>query len=491
VSAEGRVEKRWIWPFELLDKLGEGGMGLVYRARYVGNNRMVAVKLLPDDVAANPTLVARFERELEVLKALKHPHIVHCFGGLCESKQRFYAMELVEGGTLHQLLSEVGKLPWETVVDYGLQMCSALEFAHARNVVHRDVKPANFLITRSGKLKLSDFGLAVVVAAQRITAAGKTMGTFHYMAPEQIRGKPPVSNRTDLYALGCVFFEMLTGNPPFDADSPAEVLHKHLKEPPQRVRELEPDCPLELDLLVRDLLHKDPEARPASASEVAERLKSASSNPTTTVSSSSLTPTIPRTVMDSDSDAAPAALAAPAAIARPNPANGLLAALAVLLLIWVGLAQWSAWHWKARAARSEESLVNSMSVASNAARLALIHSLNELDSLQPASVKFITEQLTAEDRNLRVAAVDLLIAHPDLARQLHGELLRIEVKGDPEPQFRDKVKEALKASKGSLRSSFGAVLLRWLIGGLIAVLVAGGGWYGWQWAKTHLTLQGT
>lgn len=102
-----RVESRWIWPFELLDKLGEGGMGVVYRARYVGNNRMVAVKLVPDEIAKNPTLVARFERELEVLKQLRHPHIVHCFGGICESKQRFYAMELVEGGTLHGLLREV------------------------------------------------------------------------------------------------------------------------------------------------------------------------------------------------------------------------------------------------------------------------------------------------------------------------------------------------------------------------------------------------
>src|SRR5690606_20720369 len=142
----------------------------------------------------------------DVLKQLRHPHIVHCFGGICESKQRFYAMELVEGGTLHSLLQEVGKLPWETVIDYGQQMSSALDYAHARNVIHRDVKPGNFLISRNGKLTLSDFGLAVVVASQRITAAGKTLGTFHYMAPEQIRGKPPVTGKTDLYALGCVLF---------------------------------------------------------------------------------------------------------------------------------------------------------------------------------------------------------------------------------------------------------------------------------------------
>ena len=483
------MEKRWIWPFELLDKLGEGGMGLVYRARYVGNDRMVAVKLLPDDVAANPTLVARFERELEVLKQLKHPHIVHCFGGQCESKQRFYAMELVEGGTLHSLLAEVGKLPWETVVDYGLQMCSALEFAHERHVVHRDVKPANFLLTHSGKLKLSDFGLAVVVAAQRITAAGKTMGTFHYMAPEQIRGKPPVSNRTDLYALGCVFFEMLTGNPPFDADSAAEVLHKHLKETPPRVRDLEPDCPIELDLLIRDLLQKDPEARPASAGIVAERLKSATAAPSTAVGSLSLTPTMPRAVIDSDPDAT-VLLPSPAA-AKPSSVNWWLATLLFLTLVWSASSQLSVWRWKGRAAKSEESLVTSMSGTPDTTKVVFLESLTRLDALQPPSVKFVIEQLNAENRAVRAAAVDALIAHPNAARAAHRELVRIDLKGDSEEFIRNKVTEALEASKQADGPSPASIVLRWFMAAVVLALMAGVAWYAWQWAKDHLTPQGT
>lgn len=124
------MSSKWIWPFELLEKLGEGGMGVVYRARYVGNNRIVAVKLLPDEVAKNPTLVARFDRELDILKQLKHPNIVHCFGGTTESKQRYYAMEYIEGGTLSDQLRKKGRLSWDYVVEYGIQMAAALDYAH-------------------------------------------------------------------------------------------------------------------------------------------------------------------------------------------------------------------------------------------------------------------------------------------------------------------------------------------------------------------------
>ena len=265
------MEKRWIWPFELLDKLGEGGMGVVYRARYVVDNRHVAVKLLPPDIA-NATILSRFERELDILKTLRHPNIVRSFGGTCEGNQRFYAMELVEGGTLDKLLEARGKFSPEVAVQFALQMSAGLAYAHERGVVHRDVKPGNFLLTPAGKLKLSDFGLATVEAASKITAAGKTMGTFPYMAPEQIRGRPPVSAQTDLYALGCVIFEMLTGRTPFTGDTPAEVMHKHLEAPPPRISDFADDCPRSLESLVADLLEKEPSHRPASAVVVAKRL---------------------------------------------------------------------------------------------------------------------------------------------------------------------------------------------------------------------------
>jgi eukaryotic-like serine/threonine-protein kinase len=273
--------RRWIWPFELMEQIGEGGMGVVYRARYVVNNREVAVKMLPSDVS-DKVVLARFERELEVLKSLKHPNIVRCFGGVCEDKGRFYAMELVSGGTLENELQRRGRLAWEAVVQYGLQMCSALEWAHQQGVVHRDVKPSNFLITSDGQLKLGDFGLATMAAARKITQAGKTAGTFLYMAPEQIRGQE-VTRRTDLYALGCVFFELLTGRPPFTGDTPAATLHMHLKSPAPRVSQLALDCPAALDQIVSKLMEKSPADRFDSAEEVSRVLRTVT--PTITVRS--------------------------------------------------------------------------------------------------------------------------------------------------------------------------------------------------------------
>ncbi|MCA8989024.1 MAG: protein kinase [Planctomycetaceae bacterium] len=261
----------WVWPFELIEKIGEGGMGVVYKARYVKDDRMFAVKLIPKEIS-NPTLLARFEREIAVLKSLRHPNIVRAFGGVCEDKQRFYAMELVEGGTLWDKIRSAGYLEWQKVTDYGQQMCAALAYAHGKKIVHRDIKPNNFLINRAGQVKLSDFGLVSVMSEARLTADGRTMGTIQYMSPEQIRGKPPLNHASDLYSLGCVFYEMLTGHPPFDYDNPGQTLHAHLNEKPKPISEFNRECPAQLERLVHQLLEKKIEDRPASAVEVAERL---------------------------------------------------------------------------------------------------------------------------------------------------------------------------------------------------------------------------
>ncbi|MCA9080401.1 MAG: protein kinase [Planctomycetaceae bacterium] len=259
------------WPFEVLDQIGEGGMGVVYRARYTLNGRHVALKMVPADVT-DKTVLARFERELEVLKNLRHPNIVRCFGGASENNRRYYAMELVEGGNLEEKLHVKGRLPWEQVIYYGMQMCEALECSHSHGVVHRDLKPSNFLLTPSGQIKLSDFGLASVTAARKITAAGKTAGTFLYMAPEQIRGHE-VTPQTDLYALGCVLFELLTGATPFETDTPAATLHKHCHEAPPRVLDRVLDCPVELEQIIHKLLEKRAEDRYESAAVVHRELK--------------------------------------------------------------------------------------------------------------------------------------------------------------------------------------------------------------------------
>lgn len=264
------IRDKWIWPFELLEKLGEGGMGVVYRARYVNNDKEVALKLLPETVS-DPVILGRFDRELEILRKLRHPNIVYCFGGTTEGKYRYYAMEIVQGGSLDGLIARRGPLPWELVVKYAQQMCSALDCAHAQGVTHRDVKPGNFLIASNGQLKLSDFGLATFSSAQNLTASGKTMGTFRYMSPEQIRGKD-VGPQSDLYSLGCVLYEMITGHPCFDGKSPAEILDLHLHQQPARASSFALDCPAILDKLISRLLEKDPSKRPQSASEVSKLL---------------------------------------------------------------------------------------------------------------------------------------------------------------------------------------------------------------------------
>jgi hypothetical protein len=255
------MSSRMIGPFELGDKLGAGGMGIVYRATYTKTGVACAIKVLAPDVSDAPGVQQRFEREIAILKKLQHPHIVKYFGGGKVGTQRFYAMELVPGGSLEKYLKDKKRLPWEAALDFAMQIAEALEHAHAAGVIHRDLKPANLLITPEGKLKLTDFGIARDTTATALTAAGKTVGTYAYMAPEQIRGKPPVDRRTDLYSLGCVMFEMLTGETPFEGDNAGDVLVKHLQEDPFRVTSLAPDCPIWLEEVVLRLLEKEPDDR--------------------------------------------------------------------------------------------------------------------------------------------------------------------------------------------------------------------------------------
>jgi serine/threonine-protein kinase len=264
---------RSLGPFELEQKIGAGGMGFVYRAKYVKTGQIVALKILPSGMAGNDKAAARFDRELSILKQLRHPNIIRCFGGGVKDNQRFYAMELVEGGSLAKLIKQRGKLSWEETVEYGIQICGALQHAHDNGIIHRDLKPANLLLTKKGELKLADFGIALDLDATALTAAGKTVGTFTYMAPEQICGKPPVSHKSDLYALGCVMFKMLTGQPPFDSESAAELLHQHLYKAAPRVSTLALDCPVWLDTLIAQLLDKNPFNRPRDAAGVARALE--------------------------------------------------------------------------------------------------------------------------------------------------------------------------------------------------------------------------
>ena len=255
------MSKRMIGPFELGSKIGTGGMGVVYRAVYTKTGVHCASKVLAPDVNDSPQVQQRFEREIAILKKLQHPNIVRYYGGGKVGSQRFYAMELVQGGSLEAVLKKRQKLPWEEVLTYSRQIAEALEHAHTAGVIHRDLKPANLLVTNDGQIKLTDFGIARDTTATALTAAGKTVGTYAYMAPEQIRGKPPVDRRTDLYALGCVMFEMLAGEPPFHGDNAGDLLVRHLQEEPPRVTSFAADVPIWLEELIFRLLEKEPDER--------------------------------------------------------------------------------------------------------------------------------------------------------------------------------------------------------------------------------------
>ena len=269
------VEERRLGPFLLKERLGAGGMGVVYRATHIETRRQVAVKVLSAKAAGNKRIVARFARELEILKALKHPNIVRCFGGGRQGSEIYLVMELVTGGSIAGMIRRRGRLSWESTIDYALQVCDGLAYAHEWSIVHRDLKSANLLLTKEGQVKIADFGIARVQFGKKLTAAKHTVGTMAYIAPEQIKGDPPISHRTDLYTLGCVMFEMLTGRLPFVAETMAQLIYQHLEETPPRVSTIALDCPVWLDALVNQLLEKDPLKRPHDATAVALALREA------------------------------------------------------------------------------------------------------------------------------------------------------------------------------------------------------------------------
>lgn len=431
---------RWIWPFELKERLGEGGMGVVYRARYVVNDREVAVKILPDDVK-NPIVLARFERELEVLKNLKHPNIVRSFGGVCEDKHRFYAMELVEGGSLEDYLQERGKLPWEQVIEYGQQMCAALAYLHQHGVVHRDIKPANFLIAKDKRLKLSDFGLASVIAARRITTAGKTAGTILYMAPEQIRGGH-VTPQTDLYALGCVLYELLAGTPPYVGSTAAATMNMHCHDPLPRVTKAALDCPVALELLIQTLLAKDAKDRPPDAAHVAREL-------------AKVTQTVAVVTRQRAIDSDQFRLGAPTptechetsyketrdisrrAALRRWPVIVLIVAVAVVTA-WVGSL-----HQANEAVRRSEALwIEASRSPDRTIRLHALTSLGRLRAVSAESREAVVQNLSAEDPEFRAAAAAALGEIGAPARTYVGELHKLR-SSDPNDEVRNQARNAL------------------------------------------------
>jgi serine/threonine-protein kinase len=245
--------------YEIVSVLGHGGMSVVYKARHKMTDQLVALKILPAELAANTTLKARFLEEAKALARLEHPNIVHLYN-FGEERGRFVlAMQYVEGGTFEQRIAERGRLPWREAVRLCVEVLSALEFAHGRGVVHRDIKPSNILVRQNGSATVMDFGIAKIAAeSSRLTATGQTMGTVRYMSPEQVRGQV-VDARSDLYSLGIALYEALAGDTPFDGSTHFEIMSKHLTDQPAPLSGR--GLPEALSEAIGKSLRKDPAAR--------------------------------------------------------------------------------------------------------------------------------------------------------------------------------------------------------------------------------------
>jgi serine/threonine-protein kinase len=259
-------------PFRIEAELGSGAMGSVYRAVRRDTGKTVAVKVIAYGLLGNERAVERFEREGEILKQLRHPNIVRFVGTGSFKKTPFFIMEFVEGESLDKLLARRGALPWDEVVAFGRQLCAALQHAHEKGIIHRDLKPSNLMILKDGTLKLTDFGIAKDPTVTGLTGTNCTVGTAAYMSPEQCRGEKTISQKSDLYSMGVVFYELLTGRKPFQADSPVEMFQAHVFKEFERPSRYVMDIPVWLDTLVCQLLEKKPEHRPFDASMVAKVL---------------------------------------------------------------------------------------------------------------------------------------------------------------------------------------------------------------------------
>lgn len=259
--------------YELIEKIGEGGMAVVYKAKDRLLNRYVAIKILRPEFTQDEQFLESFKRESQAAAGLQHPNIVSIYDVGRTGNINFIVMELVDGRPLSDLIKEKGRLDYKTTIDIAKQMASALSIAHKHQIIHRDVKPHNIMITSDGVAKLTDFGIARAVSnATMVADTSKIIGSVHYFSPEQARGAY-VDERSDIYSLGIVMFEMLTGRVPFDGETPVEVALKHINEDVPSPAKLVPGIPPALDKIVLKATDKYQTERYKSVDEMLEALK--------------------------------------------------------------------------------------------------------------------------------------------------------------------------------------------------------------------------
>ena len=265
--------------YEILEKIGNGGMAMVYKAKCHVLNRYVAVKILRDEFTTDQEFIRRFSVEAQAAASITHPNIVSIYDVGHEDNLYYIVMELIKGKTLKEIIvEEEGALPWKWSTNIAIQIASALETAHKNNIVHRDIKPHNIIITEDGVAKVTDFGIAKAVSNSTITAFGSTIGSVHYFSPEHARGGY-TDSKSDLYSLGVVMYEMLTGRVPFNADTPTAVALKHMQEDPEPPMDVNENVPQALNDIILKAMRKDTNSRYQSATEMLKDLNRALKEP--------------------------------------------------------------------------------------------------------------------------------------------------------------------------------------------------------------------
>lgn len=265
--------------YEIIEKIGNGGMATVYKAKCHVLNRYVAVKILRDEFTTDEEFIKRFEVEAQSAASITHPNIVSVYDVGNEGNLYYIVMELIKGKTLKEIITqERGALPWKWSVNIAIQIASALEVAHKNNIVHRDIKPHNIIITEDGVAKVTDFGIAKAVSNSTITAFGTTIGSVHYFSPEHARGGY-TDSKSDLYSLGVVMYEMLTGKVPFDADTPVSIALKHMQEEPIPPIEKNSSIPIAVNNIIMKALKKDTQERYETATAMLSDLRRALKDP--------------------------------------------------------------------------------------------------------------------------------------------------------------------------------------------------------------------
>src|SRR5262245_3169069 len=268
------VKSRLLGRYELGPVLGSGGMAEVFEGHDRLLARRVAIKVLHPQYARDPAFVERFKREARAAASLAHPCVVGVYDTGEQGGTHFFVMEFVEGRTLADVLEEDGALEPDRAVRIAIDVCSALTAAHARGLIHRDVKPANVMLTARDQVKVMDFGIVRAGGSAAVTETENVVGTARYMSPEQAQAQA-VDERSDVYSLGVCLYEMLTGQPPFSGTSPIAVAAKHITEPPRSLRSLRPEITGRLESVTLRALAKDPSRRYQTAAALREDLEQA------------------------------------------------------------------------------------------------------------------------------------------------------------------------------------------------------------------------